>query len=52
MDDYTSSPSTESKSINTNVTTLKAQLSGLPITKRGKYRKGLWTLVTWHCSPK
>lgn len=43
MDDYTSSPSMESKSINRNVTTLIVQLSGLPVTKPGKYRKGLWT---------
>jgi len=43
MADYTSSPSMESKSINTNATTLTALLSGLPVTEPGKYRKGLQT---------
>lgn len=31
MDDYTSSPSMESTSINMSVTTLPVQLSGLPL---------------------
>lgn len=50
MDDYTSRPSMESTSINTSVTTLPVQLSGLPLLNPVNTEEGHGHLG--HSSPK